>query len=142
MLSLTESEIFQAGSPQTGSSQAGSSQSSPEDNTLSQAESVLSQAGSSQASLADSTLYMAESDISQVSQASQEDNTLSPMQSELSPASSHSSLEEGTLQAESSSPPKAVRHLARLRDRKAGTFPREVSEVSQGNSTVPQRILP
>ena len=141
-LSPAESEIFHA-----GSSQAGSSQSSLEDSTLSQAESALSQAGSSQASLADSTLSMAESEISQsgnsqVSQASQEDNTLSPTESELSQASSPSSLEEGTPQAESSSPPQAVRCSARLRARQAGTFPREVSEVSKGDSTVPKRVLP
>ena len=136
-LSYWQSDIFQAGSPQ-----AGSSQPSPEDSTLSQAESALSQAGIPQASLADSTLFMAESGISQASHASQEDNTLSPTESELSQASSPSSLEEGTLQVESSSPPHAVRCLARLWARQAGTFPREVSEISQGDSTVPQRVLP
>ena len=106
-------------------SQAGSSQAFPEDNTLSLAESALSRAGNSQ-----------------VSQASQEDNTLSPTESELSKASSPSSPEEGTLQVESSSPPQAVRHFARLRARQAGTMPREVSKVSHGDSTVPQRVLP
>ena len=84
---------------------------------------------------------MAESGISQVSQTSQEDNTLSPTESELSQASSPSSPEEGTLQAESSSPPQAVRCLARLRARQAGTFPREVSKVSQGDNAVLQRVL-
>ena len=38
--------------------------------------------------------------------------------------------------------PQAVRCSARLRARQAGTFPREVSKVSQGDSTVPQRVLP
>ena len=137
MLSLAESEICQAGSPQ-----AGSSQSSSEESTPSQAESALSQAGIPQASLADITLFMAESGISQVSQTSQEDNTLSPTESELSQASSPSLPEEDTLNAESSSPPQAVRCSARLRARQAGTFPREVSKVSQGDSTVPQRALP
>ena len=63
--------------------------------------SVLSQAGSSQ--------------------ASPENNTLSLAESELSQASSPSSVEDGTLQMESSTPPQAARHSARLRTRQAGT---------------------
>ena len=114
-------------------SQAGSSQASPVDTTLSLAESDISQAGSSQASPEDSTLSPAESEISQAgsSQASLEDNTLSLAESELSQASSPSTPEDGTLQAESSTPPQAVRCLARLRARQAGNSSREVSEVSQ-----------
>ena len=71
-----------------------------------------------------------------------EDNTLSPTESELSQASSPSSPEEGTLQVESFSPPQAVRCSARLRVRQPGTFPREISKLSHGDSTVPQRVLP
>ena len=104
---------------------------------------MLSQAGSSQASLAANTLSPAESEISQAgnSQASPEDNILSPTESELSQASSPSPPEEGTLQAESSTPPQAVRCLARLRARQSGTLPRQVSKVSQGDSAVPQGVL-
>ena len=100
----------------------GCSQASPEDNTLSPAESEISQAGSSQASLADNTLSLAESELSQ--------------------ASFPSSPEDDTLQAESSPPPQAVRCSARLRARQAGNPPREVSNVSQQDSTVPQGVSP
>ena len=139
-LSLAESALSQAGRSQAGSSQAsledstlslaesalsqaGSSQASLGDSSLSLAESVLSQAASSQASLVDSTLTSTESEISQAgsSQASPEDNTLSLAESELSQASSLSSLEDGTLQAESSTPPQAVRCSARLWARQEGT---------------------
>ena len=84
----------------------------PVDSTLSPVESEISQAGSSQASL--------------------EDNTLSLAESELSQASSPSSLEDGTLQAESSTPPQAVRCSARLRARQAGTLlGRTLSSLSE-----------
>ena len=101
--------------------QAGSSQASPEDSTLSPAESALSQAGSSQASL--------------------EENTLSP-ESELSQGGSPSSPEDSTLQAESTTPPQAVRHSARLRARQAGNTSRDISKVSQRDTAVPQGVLP
>ena len=95
----------------------------PKDSTLSLAEIELSQAGSSQASPVDSTLSPAKGDISQAgsSQASPEDSTLSLAESELSQTSPPSSLEDGTLQAESSIPPQAVRCSARLKARQAGT---------------------
>ena len=141
-------------------SQAGRSQASLVDSTPSPAESALSQAGRSQASLVDSTLSLAESVLSQAgryqagssqaspegstlllaecalpladsSQASQEENPLSPAESELSQGNSPSSLEDGTLQAEITTPPQPVRCLARLRARQAGNPSREISEVSQ-----------
>ena len=81
----------------------------------------------------DGTLSLAESALSQAgsSQASQEENTLSPAESELSKGSSPSSPEDGTLQAESTTSPQAVRCSARLRARQAGNPSREISEVSQ-----------
>ena len=97
-------------------SQAGSPQASPEDSTLAHAESALSQAGSPRAGS---------------SQASPEDSTLSPAESELSQGSSPSSPEDGTLQAESTTPPQAVRCSARLRARQAGNPSRVISKVSQ-----------
>ena len=121
-LTLAESVLSQAGSSQTGSYQAGSSQASPEDSTLLLAESVLSQVGNSQ--------------------ASPEENTLSPAESELSQGSFPSSPEDSTLQAESPIPPQAVRHSARLMARQAGNPSREISEVSQQDSAVPQGVLP
>ena len=102
-------------------SQGGSSQASPEDSTLSLAESALSQAGSSQASL--------------------EENTLSP-ESELSQGGSPSSPEDSTQQAESTTPPQAVRHSVRLRARQAGNTSRDISKVSQQDTAVPQGVLP
>ena len=159
-LSLADSALSQAGSPQAGSSQA-----SQEEHTLSLAESVLSQAGSSQASSEDSTLSLAESALSQAgsSQASQEEHALSPAESVLSQAgSSHTSSEENTLspeselsqggspsspedstlQAESTTAPQAARHLARLRARQAGNTSRDSSKVSQQNMPVPQGVPP
>ena len=127
---------------------------------------MLSHAGSSQASPLDSTLSPAESEISQAGspQASPEDNTLSPAESELSQASSLSTLEDVTLQAESSTPPQAVRCSARIRARQTGTplgrttrsltktalfpkgyFPRTMLPKKQGPpplGTTPYRVLP
>ena len=141
-LSLAESEISQA-----GSSQAGSSQSSLEDSTLSLAESVVSQQAVPKlpwqiALFQQQRVRFPRQVTPRLPKASQEDNTLSPTESKLSQASSPSSQEEGTLQVEGSSPLQAVRCSARLRARQAGTLPREVSEVSQGDSAVPQRVLP
>ena len=142
-LPLAESVVSQAGSPQ--SSQAGRYQLSPGESALPQ--SNVSRAGGSQASLVDSTLSLAESELSQAgsSQSSLEDSALS--QSDISQAgSSWSSPEDSTLQAESSVPPQAVRHLARLRashsSRQAGTTPREDSMVSQPDNTVSQVASP
>ena len=81
-LSLEDSTLSPA--VESTTPQAGSSQASPEENTLSPAESALSQAarsqaGSSQASLEGRPLSLAESVLSQAgsSQASPEDSTLS-----------------------------------------------------------------
>ena len=149
---------------QSNISQAGSPQASPVDNALSLAESELSQAGSSQSFPEDSAL--SQSNISQAgsSQASPVDNTPSLAESEISQAastwssqagSSQSSLEDSTLQAESTLLPQKVRHSARLRasqaqhipqagnsSRQAGTTPRVDSMVSQPDNAVPQVASP
>ena len=109
---------YQAGNPQ--STQAGSSQPSLGERACPQ--SHFSQVGSSQASLVDSTLSLAESELSQ--------------------ASSPSSPEDSTLQVESTAPHQAVRCLARLRARQAGTpLGRSVQSLS-GTVLFPKEYFP
>ena len=168
-ISPADSELSQASSSQSFLEdstlpQAGSSQASLVDSTISPAESELFQASSSQSSLEDSALPQSNFSQAGSSQASPVDSTLSLAESELSQASSPSCLEDSTLLAESTAPPQAVRCLARLRARQAGTplgrsvqslsgtvlfpkgyFPRTMLPKKQGLSpigTAPCRVLP
>ena len=98
-------------------SQADSSQASPEDSTLSQAESEISQAGSSQASPEDSTLPQAESVV--FPQAVRQSARLRPLQGSNNP-------QAGNTPNNSS--------------RQAGNTPRVDSASSQFNSNVAQAV--
>ena len=142
-----------------------SSQASLGDSSLSPAESELSQAGSSQASPEECTLSLAESEFSQANspQASPADSTLSPAESEVSQQAVPRLPQKIALfHWQRVSSPRQVpplpwrtalfRQRVLFLPRQSGAWqglglgrqvpPREVSMVSQWDSTVPQRIFP
>ena len=122
--------VSQAGNPQAGSTQA-----SPEDNTISQAESVISQASNTWSSKADIALHLAENTISQALLIG---STLSQTESAISQAgNSQVFLADSTLfQAESAVLPRHSQQSGTLQ----GLGPHKLPLIAIHRQVVPLTI--